>query len=94
MQAYKLQGKIDSSGNLIISEAIDLPAGDVEIILLLQSVLAQKTEIPEPQPSQEQPKYRIEAFKDLLENAPPLPPNYDFDDDQAKWEYLKEKHNL
>jgi len=26
------KGKIDSSGQLIISEAIDLPPGDVEII--------------------------------------------------------------
>jgi hypothetical protein len=91
MQAYKLQGKIDSSGKLIISEAIDLPAGDVEIILL-QSVLAQKPETPRPQLSQEQSKYRIEALKDLLKNAPPVPP--DFDADQAKWEYLKEKHSL
>ncbi|WP_375505150.1 hypothetical protein [uncultured Nostoc sp.] len=31
-------------------------------------------------------------LKCLFENAPPTPP--DFDPDQARWEALKEKHNL
>ncbi|MBR8837339.1 MAG: hypothetical protein DSM106950_25855 [Stigonema ocellatum SAG 48.90 = DSM 106950] len=36
----------------------------------------------------EQPKkreYKVQALKDLLENAPPTPP--DFDPTRAKWEY-------
>ncbi|NER96512.1 MAG: hypothetical protein F6J86_22140 [Symploca sp. SIO1B1] len=37
-------------------------------------------------------EYKVQALKDLLENAPTTPP--DFDPEQAKWEYLKEKHNL
>jgi hypothetical protein len=87
MQAYKLHGKIDESGQLILTESIHLPPGDVEIIILQPTVTTTRTP--------DQPKkreYKIQALKDLLENAPPTPP--DFDPDQAKWEYLKEKHNL
>lgn len=36
-------------------------------------------------------EYKVQALKHLLENAPPTAP--DFDPEQAKWEYLKEKHN-
>lgn len=90
MQAYKLRGTIDESGRLIITEPIEIPAGEVEVIIL------QSNQVPTEQVSvSEVPKkreYKVQAFKDLLENAPPTPP--DFDPDQAKWEYLKEKHNL
>ena len=94
MQAYKISGKVDDAGNLTITEPVKLPPGDVEVIVL-QSVEIPTTvsetkshsEIP-----QQKVQYRTKAFKDLLENAPPVPP--DFDPDQAKWEYLKEKHNL
>lgn len=34
MQAYKLKGKIDSAGNLVITESVNLPPGDVEVIVL------------------------------------------------------------
>jgi hypothetical protein len=88
MQAYKLKAKIDQNGHLVITEPINLAPGDVEVIIL-QSTEASLAE------TSEQPKrreYKIQALKDLLENAPPTPP--DFDPDQAKWEYLKEKHNL
>ena len=87
MQAYKLHGKLDESGQLTLTESIHLPPGDVEIIILQPTVTTTRTP--------DQPKkreYKIQALKDLLENAPPTPP--DFDPDQAKWEYLKEKHNL
>jgi len=33
MQAYKLKGKIDSSGNLVITDPLNLPPGDVEIVV-------------------------------------------------------------
>ena len=33
MQAYKLKGKIDQSGNLLITEPLDLPPGNVEIVV-------------------------------------------------------------
>jgi hypothetical protein len=34
MQAYKLKGKIDRSGKLIITEPTNLNPGDVEVIIL------------------------------------------------------------
>lgn len=95
MQAYKLQGKIAPSGELIISEAIDLPAGDVEIILLQKSTSTQESEyseISQLKSTQEKPEYKINALRELLKNVTPVSP--DFDPDQAKCEYLKEKHNL
>ncbi|GAA6622155.1 hypothetical protein [Scytonema sp. NUACC26] len=61
--------------------------GQVEVIILQSSSTLAKTS--------EQPKkreYKVQALKDLLENAPPTP--LEFDVEQAKWEYLKEKHNL
>jgi hypothetical protein len=90
MQAHKLKGTIDESGRLIITEPIEIPAGEVEVIIL------QANQAPTEQvPVSEAPKkreYKVQAFKDLLENATPTPP--DFDPDQARWEALKEKHNL
>ena len=95
MQAYKVKGKIDPTGHLIIAEAIDLAPGDVEVIVLQTSV--DLTSPPESTRQQDEASSQekgslINAFKELFEHAPPVPP--DFDADQAKWEYLKEKHNL
>ncbi|TRU11834.1 MAG: hypothetical protein EWV59_09820 [Microcystis aeruginosa Ma_MB_F_20061100_S19D] len=66
MQAYKLKGKIDQSGNLVITEPLNLP--------------------PRKRPT------KIKVLQNWFEKTQPAPP--DFDPDQAKWEYLKEKHNL
>ena len=33
MQAYKLKGKIDQSGNLLITESVNLPPGNLEVIV-------------------------------------------------------------
>ena len=94
MQAYKLKGKIDAAGNLIITEPIKMPPGDVEVIILqaIETVANSTVTEPESQPEVPKRKSRVKAFEGLFENAPPTPP--DFNPDQAKWEYLKEKHNL
>ena len=34
MQAYKLKGKVDAAGNLLITEPVKMPPGDVEVIVL------------------------------------------------------------
>jgi len=94
MQAYKMKGTIDSDGYLIIRSPIKMPPGEVEAIVVLEPVAAvengpmlataaQAETLKQPQ---------IKSLRDLLASAPPLPP--DFDPDRAKWEYLKEKHNL
>ena len=96
MQAYKLKGKVDTAGNLVITEPVQIPAGDVEVIVLQAVEPAANSTVPETESQLEIPKrkvqHRSKTFRDLLENAPPVPA--DFDPDQAKWEYLKEKHNL
>lgn len=37
MQAYKLKGKIDSDGNLIIPQPTNISPGEVEVIILQPS---------------------------------------------------------
>ncbi len=93
MQAYKLKGKIDDAGNLVITEPVKMLPGDVEVIVL-QVVESANSTVPETESQSQTPKRKskVKAFEGLFENAPPVPP--DFDPDQAKWEYLKEKHNL
>lgn len=94
MQAYKLKGKIDAAGNLVITEPIKLPSGDVEVIVLqvVETVASSTVSETESQTDTPKRKSRVKAFEDLFENAPPVPP--DFDADEARWEALKEKHNL
>jgi hypothetical protein len=87
MQAYKLNATIDESGHLILDEPLKIAPGKVELIILQPTVTTNDT----PKPTKKR-EYKVEALKDLLENAPVTPP--DFDPEQAKWEYLKEKHNL
>ena len=94
MQAYKLKGAINQSGHLIIMEPIELSPGEVEVIVLQSFPIEDKIASSE-EPQATTPKKRktiVKAFQDLFENTEPAPP--DFDPDQAKWEYLKEKHNL
>jgi hypothetical protein len=90
MQAYKLKGKIDNAGNLVIMESVNLPPGDVEVIVLQTD----HTTVPlhDPAAATPQRKSRVKAFEGLFENAPPVPP--DFDVEEARWEGLKEKYYL
>lgn len=94
MQAYKINATIDELGNLIINEPLNIPPGEVEIIIL-QPVTSEEssTEIPtESQIEKPRRKSKIKALQAWFEKTQPAPP--DFDADEAKWEYLKEKHNL
>jgi hypothetical protein len=94
MQAYKLKGKIDSAGNLVITEPVKMPPGDVEVIILqaVETVASSTVTKSESQPEVPKRKSKVKSLSELLENAPPVPP--DFDPDEARWEALKEKHNL
>ena len=96
MLAYKIKGKIDAEGKLAIAEPINLPPGDVEIIILPIEKTVSSTIVSETEVSHQQPKRNVECsipiLKEWLENTEPVPT--DFDPDQAKWEYLKEKYNL
>jgi hypothetical protein len=95
MQAYKAKGKIDANGNLVVEESIQIPPGNVEVIILQVADEVNNSTETATESQTETPKkreYKIQALKHLLENAPPTPP--DFDPDEARWEALKEKHNL
>lgn len=93
MQAYKVKGTIDATGHLVITEPIELHPGEVEVILLQAPIDSErKSESVESQGDHPRRGSLIQAFEGLFENAPPVAP--DVDVDQAKWEYLKEKHNL
>jgi hypothetical protein len=94
MQAVKVKGTIDASGHLVISEPIHLTPGEVEVILLKSSDLVELYRTDEPQVDLTGNRHitLVKAFQELFENAPPIPP--DFNPEQAKWEYLKEKYDL
>ncbi len=94
MEAYRIKGKIDSSGNLVIIEPINLPPGDVEMVIWQTPEILNNTIVSRSESVREKPKRasRVKAFEGLFEKAPAIP--VDFDPEQAKWEYLKEKYNL
>lgn len=94
MQAYKLKGKIDQSGHLIITEPSNLIPGDVEVIILQEVENVADAANPKTD-SQFEPtgntfQSRTNALKDLLANSKPVPA--DFDPEQARWEALQEKY--
>ena len=75
---------------------VNIPPGEVEIIVLQLVETVENEAVAKTEPQAAKPKRkvqcRVEAFKDLFEMTEPAPP--DFDPDQARWEYLKDKYNL
>ncbi|NJM74443.1 MAG: hypothetical protein HC852_00255 [Acaryochloridaceae cyanobacterium RU_4_10] len=96
MQAHKLKGTIDDSGHLVISEPITIPPGNVEVIVWSSESMPETSISPEHEVSFFKPKRTVEcdipSLKAWLEKTEQAPS--DFDADRAKWERLKEKHNL
>lgn len=94
MQAYKINGKIDDAGNLVISKPIQIPAGDVEVIILQteQTVFSSTETATESQQKTLQRPTKIKALQGWFEKTQPASP--DFNADEARWEALKEKYNL
>lgn len=94
MQAYKAKGKIDATGNLVVTQPIEIPPGNVEIIILqVADEVKDSPETANESPA-ETPKRptKIKALQGWFEKTKPAPA--DFDPDEARWEALKEKHNL
>lgn len=58
MQAYKLKGKVDDAGNLVITEPVKMPPGDVEVIVL-QEVPVEDSTVPETGLQLETPKKKL-----------------------------------
>ena len=93
MQAYKVNGRIDETGHLVVAEAIALAPGEVEVIVLQPASVNVTVDrlVPVPE-STKQVRCEIPRLQQWLEQSPPVPADYD--PEQAKWDYLKEKHNL
>ncbi|AFZ54962.1 hypothetical protein VKI21_05055 [Cyanobacterium aponinum UTEX 3222] len=88
MEATKVIGMIDNQGQLIIKEKINLSPGKVEIVILK----SENINIQDNEKKESKIKFKNQTFRDLLENQNPTDENYDVD--EQKWSYLKEKHNL
>jgi hypothetical protein len=90
MRAYKVNAKIDESGNLIIDEPLNIAPGEVEVIILQIPSDVTSTEVStEPQPDKSKRPTKIKALQGWFEKTQPVPP--DFDADAARWEALKEQ---
>lgn len=90
MQATKLTGIIDTEGKLIINEPINMSPGEVEIIVL--KTVNSETKSPEISSSKRQSPSQVKALKEWFENTEST--SDQFDPEQAKLEYLKEKRDL
>jgi hypothetical protein len=79
---------------LVIAEPVKMPPGEVEVIVLqvVETVASSTVTDSESQPEVPKRKSQVKSLRELLKNAPPVPS--DFDPDEARWEALKEKHNL
>ncbi|MGB3788786.1 MAG: hypothetical protein WA949_12300 [Phormidesmis sp.] len=97
MQALKLKGKVDEAGKLIISESINLAPGEVEIIIWQSSESEVEVDYSIQAVSQElaatSDTSDFDTFMAWLKEGLPVFPT-DFDADESKWQYLKEKHDL
>lgn len=107
MKALKIEGEIDEFGRLRLLDAIDLTPGKVEVIILSDSESAaeesqlvnpmaqvSETQVSETQASEKVPNAtEVTSFMSWL-TAGLRPVASDFDADEAKWQYLKKKHNL
>ncbi|MDJ0621145.1 MAG: hypothetical protein QNJ63_31150 [Calothrix sp. MO_192.B10] len=74
MQAYKVKGKVDATGNLVVAEPIDIPPGNVEVIILqVADEVKSPTETPNiPQLETKRPK-KSKLCKAGLKRQNPLP---------------------
>ncbi len=96
MDAYKLRGKIDATGKLVVGEPVNMPPGEVEIIVLQRAdtVVSSADRLIESEKAKPKRKVttKIKALQAWFENTEPVSP--DFDAEAARWEALKEKYNL
>jgi hypothetical protein len=70
MQAYKLTGKIDNSGKLIITEPTNLNPGDVEVIIL-QSATTENKFNDKSLETQNRLFWQVESIENLVATQQP-----------------------
>ena len=91
MQAYKLKGKIDNDGKLIISEATNLKPGAVEVIVLQTTTKIDKSSSEQEKSVNNRPS-KVKIFQEWFAKTTPKASALTVE--ETKWNYLKEKHNL
>ena len=84
MQAHKLKGKVDRTGKLIITEPTNLAPGEVKVIVLQSNKITENSNIERPS--------KVKAFTNWFAKAQPVISEFNADD--ARWNYMKEKHDL
>ena len=86
MQAYKLRGKIDATGNLVVGEPVNMPPGEVEIIVLqlADTVVSSPDPLIESQEAKPKRKVttKIKALQAWFENTEPVLPDFDAEADR------------
>jgi hypothetical protein len=71
MQVYKLKGKIDRSGKLIITEPTNLNPGEVEVIILQSATTENKSSNNELLENQNQLFWQRESLESLIDKQKP-----------------------
>lgn len=71
MQAYKLTGKIDRSGQLILTEPTNLKPGDVEVIILQSTATENKFFNNKSLETQNQLFWQLESIENLVATQQP-----------------------
>lgn len=66
MQVYKLKGKIDQSGNLLITETVNLPPRNLEVIVCPATTTLNHTTAPSSEPAPETPKRMVQQREESL----------------------------
>jgi hypothetical protein len=93
MQAYRVKGIVDHTGHLVVTEPIELSAGEVEVLVL--KIAQQDTGLPHSDAdinNIQQVNCEIPSLQQWLAQTSPVPA--DFEPEQAKWEHMEEKYNL
>jgi hypothetical protein len=75
----------------LLEEIEQLPDDSLTELLDVALSIKQRQKVSDL-PVTQRKKSRVKALQGWFENTVPAPA--DFDEDEAKWEYLKAKHNL
>lgn len=91
MQAYKLKGKIDKTGRLIVDETTAMTPGEVEVIVLKSETKLENKSSYSKQSLKNRPS-KVKAFQNWF--AKTEAKLSDVNIEENKWQYLQEKYEL
>ncbi|WP_443944444.1 hypothetical protein ACJVDH_16180 [Pedobacter sp. AW1-32] len=85
MEAYKFKTKVSENGTIVVPEGFDVKNKEVEVIIKEVEVIILDNPIKIPAIEKMTGKEFVKKYAGMFNDS---------EADQAKWEYLKEKHNL